>query len=298
MNSQTLHEYISRHLSSTALLAALGAALDAQLTGTPLPSTIQARIDEVSAAFKIDRLTDGVNPAELRQVLAEIRFNMLLDAKLLFQATRSLAWAHNETEILQAGGEVSAGFADALKNVFVPRLDGLPERLENGSFLDVGVGVAGLSIAMARQWPSLNVVGIDPWVPSLALARQNVRNAGLADQIQLREQAVEDISDTNAFDLAWIPSAFVPEKTIPAACQKVYRALRPGGWLLLAMANPGSDPESTSVVRLRTVLWGGALINPDQIESLLQRTGFADVRILPSPPGAVVAFIAARRIES
>jgi SAM-dependent methyltransferase len=211
-----------------------------------------------------------------------------------------LAWTHTDTEILQAGGEVSAGFADTLTHVIVPHLEGLSQRLgsPDGSFLDVGVGVAGLSIAMAHLWPSLNVVGIDPWAPSLVLARENVRNAGLRDRIQLREQAVEDLSDRNAFDLAWIPSAFMPEKAISAACEHVYRGLRGGGWLLFAMANPGTDPVTASLVRLRTALWGGCLLVPGQVETLLRRTGFVDIQTLTSPPGAIVALIAARRMPN
>jgi SAM-dependent methyltransferase len=241
-----------------------------------------------------------MSAADLKSMRAEIRFNMLLDAKLLVPATGSLAWTHTETELLQAGGEVSAGFAEALTRTIVPRLDGLARRLgsPDGSFLDVGVGVAGLAIAMARLWPSLNVVGIDPWAPSLALARENVRSAELTDRIQLREQTVEDLCDTDAFDLAWIPSAFMPERVIPAACEHIHRALRPGGWLLFAMANPGADPVTAAVVRLRTVLWGGCVIVPSEVEALLSQTGFVDVRTLPSPPGAIVALIAARRMPN
>jgi SAM-dependent methyltransferase len=119
------------------------------------------------------------------------------------------------------------------------------------------VGVAGLSIAMAHLWPSLRVVGIDPWPPALFLARENVQRAGLRDRIVLREQVVEDLADTEAFDLVWLPSAFIPAKAIPPACENVCRALRPGGWLLFAMATPGTDPLTASLVRLRTVLWGG-----------------------------------------
>jgi SAM-dependent methyltransferase len=125
------------------------------------------------------------------------------------------------------------------------------------------VGVAGLSIAMAHLWPSLNVVGIDPWAPALALARENLLRAGLSSRIQLREQKVEELSDIKAFDLAWLPSAFIPARVIPMACEHVYRALRPGGWLLFAMANPGPDPVTASLARLRTVLWAGYLMPPD-----------------------------------
>jgi hypothetical protein len=60
-----------------------------------------------------------------------------------------------------------------LKQVITPRLPGLSERLEaSGSFLDVGVGVAGLSIARSRLWPRLRVVGLDLWAPSLVIPRE------------------------------------------------------------------------------------------------------------------------------
>ena len=150
MSSQALRDYINRHLGSTTVLAALGVVLDAQVTGTPLQPVLQGQIEEVLDAVGLGGMTEGVSAADLKQILAEIRFNMLLDAKFLFHPTRSLAWTHNESEILQAGGEVSAGFADALTHTIIPRLDGLSQQLisPEGSFLDVGVGVAGLSIAM------------------------------------------------------------------------------------------------------------------------------------------------------
>ncbi len=287
-----------RHVGSTAILAALGAALDAQVSGTPLNPMLQRRVDEVLEAAGVKDLTKGMSTAELGVLLAEIRFNMLLDAKLLAPAAHPLAWTYNETEILRAGGEISAGFALALRDTIAPRLEGLEKRLasQDGAFLDVGVGVAGLAIAVARLWPSLSVVGVDPWLPSLVLARENVGQAGLTKRIELREQTAEGLPDTNAFDLAWIPSLFVPEKAIPTACERIHRALRPGGWLLFAMPNPGSEPVTASIVRLRTLLWGGAASTPGEVETLLSRIGFVDVRALPFPPLSVVALVAARRM--
>ncbi|WP_164928686.1 SAM-dependent methyltransferase [Gloeobacter violaceus] len=296
--TQALREFVDRQSRSTTILAALAAVLDAQVTGNSLDPVLQARIDEVLSALGVYDLIEKYNPAQLKHLLAEIRFNMLLETKLLFDTKRTTMWAHTETEILKEAGEVSDGFADTLTRTIVPRLEGLAQRLDfpDGSFLDVGVGVAGLAIAMARLWPSLSVVGIDPWAPSLALARANVHSAGLTGRIQLRQQAAEDLCDTSTFDLAWLPSAFMPEKVMPTACEHVHRALRPGGWLLFAMANPGSDPLSASLVRLRTVIRGGCVIVPGQAETLLNQIGFVDMQTLPSPPGAVVALIAARRM--
>ena len=145
MSSQALRELVNTHKDSTTILAALGTALDAKETGTPLHPAIQARIAEVLDALEIDGMTEGVNAVDCGRMLAEIRFGMLLDAKLLLSSTRSLSWTHTETEILQAGGEVSAGFAPALTQTIVPQLEGLSRRLGSpeGSFLDVGAGAAG-----------------------------------------------------------------------------------------------------------------------------------------------------------
>jgi hypothetical protein len=52
-------------------------------------------------------------------------------------------------------GDASAMFAPALKMNLAAGLGDLAERLDRpgGRFLDVGVGVASLSIAMCRLWP-------------------------------------------------------------------------------------------------------------------------------------------------
>jgi len=55
---------------------------------------------------------------------------------------------------------------------------------------------------MARKWPTLRVVGLDVWGPSLALARQNVAAAGLQDRVELREQSADELPDDRAFDLS------------------------------------------------------------------------------------------------
>jgi SAM-dependent methyltransferase len=159
----------------------------------------------------------------------------------------------------------------------------------------LGVGVAGLSIAMARLWPTLRVVGVDPWAPSLVIARENVRAAALTGRIELRQQAAEDLTDVDSFDLAWIPSAFIPDRSITAVAQRVHRALRPDGWLLFAMINPGRDPLATSFARLRTTIWGGAQLTPSEAQTMLERIGYVSVQRLPVPPSATVAMIAGRR---
>jgi precorrin-6B methylase 2 len=199
--------------------------------------------------------------------------------------------------LLQAAGDVSAAFPRALERNIAPRLSGLAERLaEPGAvFLDIGVGVGALSIEMARIWPSLRVVGIDPWAPALELARENVRALDLAGRIELREQLAEELADEAAYDLAWIPSAFVSESAIRRVVQRVHRALRPCGWLLVPTLSGGGEPLAAALARLRTQMFSGYVSTAERIEALLREKGFVQVQTLPRAPGAVSATIAGRR---
>ena len=199
--------------------------------------------------------------------------------------------------VLQAAGDISAGFAQGLTHNVAPALEGLSERLTRpgAAFLDVGVGVAGLAIAMARLCPVLRIVGVDPWQPSLRLARENVERAGLGGRIELREQGGETLEDEGAFDLAWVASAFMPERVLPQVCARAHRALRPGGWMLLGMLNQGPDPQTAALVRLRATLWGGPLWASVEGEAVLRDSGLVEVRTLPGPPGALTTLVAGRR---
>ena len=98
-----------------------------------------------------------------------------------------------------------------------------PDLADITSFLDVGTGVGLLAVVARRTCgPSTTIVGIDIWDPSLERARANVEGAGLADRISLRKQALTELSDSEAFDCAWVPTFFLTEadleKALPAVC--------------------------------------------------------------------------------
>jgi SAM-dependent methyltransferase len=289
VNLETLRELVGRLSVSTYALSAVGAALEAKETAPE----VREHLDAVVSALGIGDALEGVTGAAARALLGEIRM-------ALFQGLRRLSpgppgWRSDDAEVLQAAGDVSAGFPIFLQRI-LPRLEGLPGRLETpgACFLDVGVGVGVLAVEMARLWPALRVVGIDPWEPALALARDNVARAGLEARIELRAQAAEDLTDAGAFDLAWLPTVFIPGPVIPRALARVQRALRPGGWLLFAAVNPAADPLALALGRLRTAEWGAHPWTPAEAERLLAEAGFVQTVALPAPPSSVVAFIAGR----
>jgi SAM-dependent methyltransferase len=296
MSVQALREFINRHNASAAGLAALAALLDAKANGVALEAPLDDRLRELLAVLGGEQLLD-VTSDEAKPFLAELRAMYAIEGKLLYPSTRAIGWHHDEPELLQAVGDVSAGFVQPLAKAVVPNLSGLSERLAapTAAFLDVGVGVAGLAIAAARTWPAMRIVGIDPWLPSLAIARENVAREGLSDRIELREQRAEDLPDERIFDLAWVATNFMPAPALRPAAARIHRALRPGGWMLFNAVNPSFAPQAAALWRLRMTLFGDGVPTSAAAENLLKGAGFAEVRTLPSPPGTFICIVAARR---
>ncbi len=318
---------LSQDLSNaTWTLGAIGALLESGLVEhlreprTPeelaarCPSLSRVRIERslaVAAAAGVVvaeggqyRLAPGVMPFSqppMRAVLqGEIRTALMqvtafLDASSAPHPTAG--WRHTDPALLQAQGDTSAMFAPALKMNIVGTLGDLAARLERpgARFLDVGVGVASLSIAMCRLWPGLRAVGLDTFDAPLGLARQNVERAGLGDRIELRRSPVEELRDEESFELAWLPSFFIPSAVLPAAVARVRASVRPGGWMLFPIGGfVGNDERARAVFALICETWGGPTLTVAEGESLLKEVGFSTVRVLPGPPSTPPVLVAQR----
>src|SRR5262245_43239118 len=130
MSQRAFREIISRLSLSAGALTAVGAALDAKVTGTPLEPAIPSHADGVLAALGVRDAINELGPGDLRPALAEIRVTFLHGAKQLFGTTRRSGWNYPDEELLVAAGETSAGFVGILKQMIAPRLQGLQERPE------------------------------------------------------------------------------------------------------------------------------------------------------------------------
>jgi SAM-dependent methyltransferase len=297
MSIDAVREAAHRLLVPTGALAALGAVLELRIGGATISPELEAQLTEVLRILGIDAELEEVSTEALAALLAEIRLNFLQGVKLLYGSTFQPGWTHTEAELLLSQGQASAAFAPMFHRAIIPQLDGLAACLSTptASFLDIGVGVAALSIAMARLWPTLRVVGIDIWEPALALARQNVATADLGDRIELRKQAVEDLTDTTAFDLVWFSAPFIRADVLALALQRAQRALRPGGWLLSGTLNRTDEPLVAALADLRSISWGGQPLAPSEFKALLEENGFDQVQVFPSPSWVSAVLIAGRR---
>ncbi len=296
MGTGEIRATAARLSASTEALAALGAALRLRAGGLEAPPAVQASLDEVLAALGLDEAVGSLTPDELSAALAPIRALLLQSVDFLTDPSRAPGWAYTDVELLEGLGQSSAGFARLVRDLLAPELTGLGDALERpgASFLDVGVGVGALAIAMCRLYPQLRAVGIDPWEAALDRARRNVDVAGLDGRIELRRQRAEELTDDAAFDLVFLAGPFLGADAVDPACARSLAALRPGGWALFAMFG-GADALEVALARLRTARAGGAVLDTADAEGRLRAAGFADVRTLAAELGIPSQVVVGRR---
>ena len=258
---------------------ALGAA--GALAEGGVPPELEGPMREVVAAA-------GLDPGDLP--LADLRNTLLQVADLVARSrerTLEAGWTHSDPLILQAQGEISAQPVKVLVEQVFPMVG-----VEVRDFLDVGAGVGAMCIDLCRRLPEARAVGLEPAEAPLALARENVRAAGLEDRIELRAQPIQDLDEEAAYDAAWLAAMFMPRAVVAAAMPVLHRAVRPGGMVLTAAMGVSGDGLPDAAARLRAALWG-AEVGLDELAQMARDAGFA--KVMPGPPQGAVTPLILRR---
>jgi SAM-dependent methyltransferase len=101
-----------------------------------------------------------------------------------FRSGRGVGW-HEQHPLLFQGTErfFRPGYAANLVKSWIPALDGVKQKLEQGARVaDVGCGHGSSTILMARAFPSSTFIGFDYHGPSIERAREAAAKAGVADR--------------------------------------------------------------------------------------------------------------------
>lgn len=193
---------------------------------------------------------------------------------------RVRGWASEDPETIQTFGRLTGSGGDTIADEVLPRLPAIEAAFRAGTaaFLDVGVGIAAISIRLVERYPKTRAVGLDVLADVLEVARGEVARNGLSNSIELRLQSVADLRDQDRYDLAWIPQNFIPREAFLAGIHSVFHALKPGGALLVPVA---LHAQTSGFARARLIhsvhLAGGSTVTPDQLVELLRAAGFKDL---------------------
>ena len=164
---------------------------------------------------------------------------------------------------------------------------------------DVGCGVGWSTLALARAFPHATVEGIDLDEASIADARRNAAEAGLADAVSFQVRDAADPATKGAYDLACMFEA-LHDTPRPAEVLGALRdMLRDGGSVLLADERV-ADSFTAPGDELERMMYGwsithclpaamvdqpadptGTVLREPTVRELAGRAGFESVEVLP-----------------
>jgi len=145
----------------------------------------------------------------------------------------SFYFLHARHQFSPRGGDVQARVLDQV-------LTRLPSGRDVRKVLDIGCGSGALSIAIAKQYPSSVVVGIDLWGPgreySKHLCEQNAAAEGVASRVSfLRGDAASLPFETETFDLVVSNLVFHEVRGVrdkKRLIQEALRVVKRGKWFV------------------------------------------------------------------
>lgn len=208
------------------------------------------------------------------------RTQYLLRRALQHATGQSIGWANQDPETVLSFGRATGAGAKVIADVLLPQLPATSVAFAEGSgvFLDVGVGIGAISIQLVNRYPGTRVVGLDVLPDVLRLAQSEVARSGLSESIELRLQSVADLLDQEEYDLAWVPQPFIARPAFLKGIQNVFRALKPGGALIVPIAMPDEASDfARAQLAHSSSLAGGSAIPASELVEVLLTNGFIDL---------------------
>jgi demethylmenaquinone methyltransferase/2-methoxy-6-polyprenyl-1,4-benzoquinol methylase len=141
--------------------------------------------------------------------------------------------------------------------------------------LDLATGTGDLALLVARAEPTAEVVGVDPSERMLAVGREKVEKAGLAERITLSAGNAEQLSfESRSFDGLCIAFGIrnVPDRD--RALREMARVTKLGGRVaILELSEPRGLLGPLARFHVHTVVpWVGALLSGAKEYHYLQRS--------------------------
>ncbi len=137
--------------------------------------------------------------------------------------------------------------------------------VRGGRVLDVACGGGRWLIAVARRFPTTELVGVEFEPDSVGRAMRHVTEAGLGDRIRVETWQIPEMPFRDEFDLVYIQDALHELADPVASLRAAWRAVRGGGRLVVLEWCLPADPADSQSLQAE-LLWG------IQLDELFQGT--------------------------
>jgi len=232
-------------------------------------------------------------PPERTDMLRQRLISVLGQSATIAARGSGSGWDSYSDGVLLAQGRFSAIAGRLLKAMLGSMPDLAAVFDERRLIIDVGVGVAAGACSICETLPGTRVIGLDVNARALGLARELISAKELGDRIELRLQSVEQLQDVGVASLAHMSPPFIPRPALTEGIPRLYRAVRPGGALILSGIS--ADGAAGAVDRWQAYNAGGSAVTFAECAELLTAAGFDQPRRPDLPPGTPPVAVLSRR---
>lgn len=169
--------------------------------------------------------------------------------------------------------ESGAVFDASLVDVVLPLVDGLVERLRAGvDAADFGCGSGHAINVMAQAFPASRFTGIDFSEQAIATGIREAAERGLSNAA-FESHDLPELDKIEAYDVITVFDAIHDQARPARVLENIYRALRPGGVLLMADIKASSQLEDNVGVPMSTYLYTTSLMHCMTVSLALEGAG-------------------------
>lgn len=220
-----------------------------------------------------------------------------------FRTGRGVAWGeHDQRMACGVAAFYRNGYKASLVPDWLPALDGVVAQLEAGiAVADIGCGHGHSTLLMAQAFPNSRFFGFDTHAASVAAARDNARDAGVADRVRFDVANARDYAD-HGYGLVCFFDTLHDLGDPVAAARHAAEVLAPGGTVLLVEPFAHDRVEdnlnpigrlyyggSTLICCAHAISEGGTLVlgaqaGPRRLAEVFRKAGFTHFRRAAETP--------------
>jgi SAM-dependent methyltransferase len=150
-----------------------------------------------------------------------------------FRTGKGVSWGEHDGRLFcGVAAFYRNGYRQQLVPEWLPALDGVVEKLRAGARVaDIGCGYGHSTVLMAEAFPNSRFYGFDPHQGSIAAARENAREAGVADRVEFAVDTARTLAQ-RGFDLICFFDCLHDFGDPVGAAISARKSLAPGGTVL------------------------------------------------------------------